>query len=142
MMGQQGQGPMMTSQGQVIASIGMGGGGTVTMAPNARMQGSMGTMMAGGMQQRMAVGGNPGMQQRMQMQQQNMVINPSGMPQRMMRANVSVQGGLRQMFQQQVMSGGTMMSNLQSNPQQQQQQQQQMGQQQGVQDPLRNMLGQ
>ena len=42
-------------------------------------------------------------------------------------------------FQQQVMSGGTMMSNLQSNPQQQQQQ---MGQQQGVQDPLRNMLGQ
>ena len=45
-------------------------------------------------------------------------------------------------FQQQVMSGGTMMSNLQSNPQQQQQQQQQMGQQQGVNDPLRNMLGQ
>ena len=43
-------------------------------------------------------------------------------------------------FQQQVMSGGTMMSNLQSNPQQQQQQQ--MGQQQGVNDPLRNMLGQ
>ena len=36
------------------------------------------------------------MQQRMQMQQQNMVMNPSGMPQRMMRANVNVQGGLRQ----------------------------------------------
>jgi len=115
----------------------------------ARMQGMGGNMMAGGMQQRMAVGGNPGMQQRMQMQQQNMVMNPSGMPQRMMRANVNVQGGLRQIlqqqppqgqFQQQVMSGGTMMSNLQSNPQQQQQQQ--MGQQQGVQDPLRNMLGQ
>ena len=34
MMEQQGQGPMMTSQGQVITSIGMGGGGTVTMAPN------------------------------------------------------------------------------------------------------------
>ena len=34
MMGQQGQGPMMTSQGQVITSIGMGGGVTVTMAPN------------------------------------------------------------------------------------------------------------
>ena len=33
-MEQQGQGPMMTSQGQVITSIGMGGGGTVTMAPN------------------------------------------------------------------------------------------------------------
>ena len=30
------------------------------------------------------------------MQQQNMVMNPSGMPQRMMRANVNVQGGLRQ----------------------------------------------
>ena len=34
MMGQQGKGPMMASQGQVITSIGMGGGGTVTMAPN------------------------------------------------------------------------------------------------------------
>ena len=44
----------------------------------------------------------------------------------MMRANVNVQGGLRQIlqqqqppqFQQQVMSGGTMMSNMQPNPQQ------------------------
>ena len=43
-----------------------------------------------------------------------------------MRANVNVQGGLRQIlqqqqppqFQQQVMSGGTMMSNMQPNPQQ------------------------
>merc|ERR1719384_2035063 len=104
-------------------------------------------MMAGGMQQRMPGGGNPGMQ-RMQMQQQMGQMNPSGMPQqRMMRANVNVQGGLRQIlqqqqppqFQQQVMSGGTMMSNMQPNPQQQQQQQQQMGQQ--GQDPLRNMLG-
>ena len=37
MMGQ-GQQSMM-SQGQVITSIGMGGGGTATMVPNARMQG-------------------------------------------------------------------------------------------------------
>ena len=39
-----------------------------------------GMMAAGGMQQRMA-GGNPGMQQRMQMQQQMTQMNPSGMPQ-------------------------------------------------------------
>jgi len=155
----QNTGPMM-GQGQIITSIGpgMGGGGTVTMAPNARMQG----MMAGGpgMQQRMAGGGggNQGpniqqqqQQQRMQMQQQMSQMNPSGMSQqRMMRANVNVQGGLRQIlqqqqppqFQQQVMSGGTMMSNMQP---QQQQQQQQMGQQQQqqqqAQDQLRNMLG-
>ena len=36
--------------------------------------------MAGGMQQRMPGGGNPGMQ-RMQMQQQMGQMNPSGMPQ-------------------------------------------------------------
>ena len=63
-------------------------------------------MMAGGpgMQQRMAGGGggNQGpniqqQQQRMQMQQQMSQMNPSGMSQqRMMRANVNVQGGLRQ----------------------------------------------
>merc|ERR1719412_3557791 len=101
-------------------------------------------MMAGGMQQRMPGGGNPGMQ-RMQMQQQMGQMNPSGMSQqRMMRANVNVQGGLRQIlqqqqppqFQQQVMSGGAMMSNMQPQ-QQQQQQQQQMGQQQAGQDQLR-----
>ena len=64
-----------------------------------------GMMAGGGMQQRMAAGGNQGniqqqqqqQQQRMQMQQQMSQMNPSGMSQqRMMRANVNVQGGLRQ----------------------------------------------